>query len=468
LNVDEVEYEAIDETQAIEFDQEYQAGNDSLEVDAESGQIIEDAAISAESEVEPTELEFADEPAIDDFNIETVDGSWAEPAIEESPVPEQSEVDDVESQLLGEPEVFDIDSEYESGAEDFEVEEVVDAEPDFAEQAIPVPSAETLEIDPDSSQHDSSDNEFDEEILEIFLEEANDNLEDIDEAVHKWGENRSNFQYVDDLQRILHTLKGGARMAGVTVLGNLSHNFETYLMGAEGKEIDDDFFSRVLEFQDSLVTELDSIKMGKRSNEAVTEDSQEEVEAEDLEENEEQFIDASSENIIPVDVPGKTQHQVSTSSFKPPVRSINDDDAPMLLDMSAKKGPQEVIKVSASLLEDLVNLAGETSISRGRAEEQISELVFSLDDMQITVDRLQEQVRRLDMETEQQILYRQEQVESEGLEGFDPLEMDRYSQLQQLSRSLLESSSDLIDIKSTLAEKSLDMETLLIQQSRIN
>ena len=138
------------------------------------------------------------------------------------------------------------------------------------------------------------------------------------------------------------------------------------------------------------------------------------------------------------------------------------------LPVDAKRGPQEMVKVSAQLLEDLVNLAGETSISRGRAEEQISELVFSLDEMQITVDRLQQQVRRLDMETEQQILYRQEQVESEGMEGFDPLEMDRYSQLQTLSRSLLESSSDLSDIKGTLADKARDMETLLVQQSRIN
>src|SRR5690606_5864741 len=133
-----------------------------------------------------------------------------------------------------------------------------------------------------------------------------------------------------------------------------------------------------------------------------------------------------------------------------------------------RRGPQEVIKMSAQLLEQLVNLAGETSIARARSEEQVNEFVFSLDEMQITVDRLQEQVRRLDLETEAQMLFRQEQVESEGLEGFDPLEFDRYSLLQQLSRSLLESASDLIDIKNTLADKSRDMETLLVQQSRIN
>ena len=74
----------------------------------------------------------------------------------------------------------------------------------------------------------------------------------------------------------------------------------------------------------------------------------------------------------------------------------------------------------------------------------------------------------MDIETEAQIIFRQEQVESEGADGFDPLEFDRYSQLQQLSRSLLESASDLVDLRATLLEKSRDMETLLVQQSRVN
>ena len=135
--------------------------------------------------------------------------------------------------------------------------------------------------------------------------------------------------------------------------------------------------------------------------------------------------------------------------------------------LAAKRsGPQEVVKVSAELLEELVNLAGETSISRGRMEEQISELGFSIDEMDATIKRLQEQLRRLDIETEAQVLFRQEQMAEQ--DDFDPLEMDRYSQLQQLSRSLTESASDLMDLKLTLVDKARDAETLLLQQSRIN
>ena len=85
-------------------------------------------------------------------------------------------------------------------------------------------------------------------------------------------------------------------------------------------------------------------------------------------------------------------------------------------------------------MEELVNLAGETSISRSRLEEQVSEFSSSLDEIDSTLQRLQEQLRRLDKETEAQVLFRREQMAED--EDFDPLEMDRYSNLQQLSRHL--------------------------------
>ena len=92
--------------------------------------------------------------------------------------------------------------------------------------------------------------------------------------------------------------------------------------------------------------------------------------------------------------------------------------------------------------------------------------------MTATIERLKEQLRRMDIETEAQVLFR---VEREGTgtgtdygDDFDPLEMDRYSSIQQLSRALTESASDLMDLKDELAEKSRDAETLLLQQSRIN
>lgn len=395
-------------------------------------------------------------------------------------------------------------------------------------------SRDESKLTPDSStehhlEKATDDNDdVDSEILEIFLEEADDLLESLDETIDGWSSERGKREHLDDMLRILHTLKGGARLTGLISLGNLSHDFETSLAHLEGVggDISDEALALCQQYQDQLIGAVAAIKSGasfdeiEQASDAVTFDVDAKgtalidheapaktplVAADALLEDKQiatpepyqqpteesiQLSDSAIET-VPVDETvidasdvddfdrmfSRAENvfdEVSDSVFVEPVkamlpRTVAPETTPSpVVDPAVKKAPQEMVKVSAQLLEELVNLAGETSISRGRAEEQISELVFSLDDMQITVDRLQEQVRRLDMETEQQILYRQEQVESEGLEGFDPLEMDRYSQLQQLSRSLLESSSDLVDIKSTLAEKSRDMETLLIQQSRIN
>ena len=98
----------------------------------------------------------------------------------------------------------------------------------------------------------------------------------------------------------------------------------------------------------------------------------------------------------------------------------------------------------------------------------MSDFTNALDEMETTIERLREQLRRLEMETETQILYRHERTEGPDYENFDPLEMDRYSALQQLSRSLSESASDMLDLKDTLLFKARESETLLLQQARIN
>jgi chemosensory pili system protein ChpA (sensor histidine kinase/response regulator) len=136
-------------------------------------------------------------------------------------------------------------------------------------------------------------------------------------------------------------------------------------------------------------------------------------------------------------------------------------------DAKAAQAQQEMIKVSADLLESLVNLAGETSINRSRVEQQLNDISYTANDMDGTINRLQDLLRRLETETDAQIQSRISEIQ-ERSDDFDPLEMDRYSTLQQLTSSLTESASDLIDIRNTLTNKLRDTETLLIQQSRIN
>jgi chemosensory pili system protein ChpA (sensor histidine kinase/response regulator) len=125
--------------------------------------------------------------------------------------------------------------------------------------------------------------------------------------------------------------------------------------------------------------------------------------------------------------------------------------------------------VRSELLDSLVNYAGEVSIYRSRLEQQISTFRFNLIEFEQTVSRLREQLRKLEIETEAQIIARYQREHHEpGQIVFDPLELDRFSQLQQLSRALGESVSDLVSIQGLLDDLTRQSETLLLQQSRVS
>jgi chemosensory pili system protein ChpA (sensor histidine kinase/response regulator) len=127
----------------------------------------------------------------------------------------------------------------------------------------------------------------------------------------------------------------------------------------------------------------------------------------------------------------------------------------------------EQVRVHSELLDNLVNYAGEINIYRSRLDQQIGAYRFNLAELDQTIMRLRDQLRQLEIETETQILYRHEQEGLDRNPTFDPLEMDRYSNLQQLSRSLMESISDLHSIQDLLYNTTRESETLILQQSRV-
>ena len=116
------------------------------------------------------------------------------------------------------------------------------------------------------------------------------------------------------------------------------------------------------------------------------------------------------------------------------VPATADDDAADARGVPAQ-GP-EMVRVSAELLEQLINLAGEASISRGRIEQQIADFGGAIEEMEDTIDRIREQVRRLEIEAESRATVFRARQSAAGDSAFDELEMDRYTLLQDISRTL--------------------------------
>ena len=312
--------------------------------------------------------------------------------------------------------------------------------------------------------HDAEQHAAEAEILDIFVEEADELLEAMESALERWEAVHDNAAPLADMMRILHTLKGGARLAAQARLGDMAHDLEQRLSEAQLQDEpwSDRLFLEVQRGYDAMLKEVDAMRV------LLASDAEQDLNAHA--EPEPQPETTSSASVIVLEtaiVAASAQAPVTNSPAKvlPFIRRAEQ----AALDAASRRAPQEMVKVPAGLLEGLVNLAGETSIFRGRVEQQVSDVGFTLGEMEATIERVRDQLRRLDTETQAQILSRyQAEAERAGYDDFDPLEMDRHSQLQQLSRALFESASDLLDLKETLAARNRDAETLLLQQARVN
>lgn len=335
-------------------------------------------------------------------------------------------------------------------------EDTVKDLPNFEETISSAAQSAPEEIEGLLDQIDADSEDFDGDILEVFIEESDELIETLDEAIHAW-ESDQDVSQVEEMKRALHTMKGGARLSGLPVLGDLVHDYETFLIDLKLDDASEGDVAQVHDFQDRVLSGVNALKayLGQSlpAEASMAESPVESLAGETVEQAQDET------NILPFEAKPKTELDLA--------QGAPSGEATVTTLQPKKSGSQEVVRVNSDLLEELVNLAGETSISRARLEEQVGEFRSSLDEVDATIMRLQEQLRRLDIETEAQILFRQEQMAVHE-ESFDPLEMDRYSQLQQLSRSLIESASDLNDLRTDLSDKLKDAETTLLQQSRVN
>jgi chemosensory pili system protein ChpA (sensor histidine kinase/response regulator) len=346
-----------------------------------------------------------------------------------------------------------------------------------APQPAPVAAAA-----PVAKQEDNTD-EVDADILEIFFEESDELSEAIEAAIGEWTEDRDNRAPMEALLRHLHTLKGGARLAGLKDLGNMAHEFESDLVLIQQrlKKPDEAFFNSLSTRFEQILVALKGIRQRADAGSMAMPVPQPSTPAPAVRAPEPAPapapVAAPVRPAAPVaagPVAGDSAHrQLSHSALAPDAeRAPPPPMSGSFRNLQGNRGPQEMIRVPSELLEKLVNLAGETSITRSRVEMGVHGFAQTVEEMGVTIQRLADQLRRMDSEMETQIISRHgDELNEQGqskYEDFDPLEMDQYSSLNQLSKALAESASDLLDLKSTLIDKARDTETLLLQQSRIN
>ena len=302
----------------------------------------------------------------------------------------------------------------------------------------------------------------DPDILTVFLEEAEE-LTNGNKYLHVFLKDTTNATVVQALQRDLHTIKGGARMVTATGIADLAHEME-----AVYKDILDNRRPATKKVLELLVASHDWLAdavfiLKQNVNPPIPASLIEALQQfsrnpDSLKHIPKESLQSQREAILIAKENQDSQYIAKDISEMPSMLSQTTEE-------EQSTSNNEMIRISGGLIEHMINLSGESAINRARIDMGISSLTNSIEDMGITVQRLADQLRRMEIELEAQIL---SQIDDDLIndEGFDPLEMDQYSSLNQLSKSLTESASDLIDINHTLLEKTRDSESLLLQLSR--
>nr|WP_017942872.1 MULTISPECIES: Hpt domain-containing protein [unclassified Thioalkalivibrio] len=319
---------------------------------------------------------------------------------------------------------------------------------------------------PDTAQEPEL--EIDWEFAEVFIEEARDILEAAFAALNGWreaggrpGPDQNAFQ------REVHTLKGSARMAGFTVVGAVAHALESALSveTETGLEPRDGFF-QLAERALTDVQHLVERGVGVwQTDESASESlpalrawsaGETDVAAPDTESE----ADAAEAGAATDDEGASGAEMVAAQTAEADRRT---HDAPE----TEGRRIQDQVRMDAEVLDSLVNNAGELATFHRRFEQTVGRVEGQVDELERTIARLRDQLRKLEIETEAQILFRVEEESGEEALDFDPLEMDRYSGIQQLSRALAESVSDLEALKQEVGDELQNAGGILLQQRRV-
>lgn len=309
--------------------------------------------------------------------------------------------------------------------------------PVVADTPAVVASAAPLNIA--AAQDDEIDavDALDEDLFPIFQEEAEELLPKLGAALREWVESPDRRSARNEVLRVLHTLKGSARLAGAMRMGEMSHHMESSIeqIGSESLQ------SIQLE---PLLTRFDALQGAFAI-----------------------LCGAPPPEEAPVAhvQPAAPTADVSSVPLARPVPVALQSVPRGVVLAPPRPTAQQSVRVRSHLLDRLVNQAGEVMISRARIDARLTQLRASLGELGGNLERLRHQLRDVELQSESQMQSRLAQTK-DSAQAFDPLEFDRFTRVQELTRMMAESVHDVATVQRNLQRSVEGAEDDLIAQGR--
>ena len=343
------------------------------------------------------------------------------------------------------------------------VRPAADAEPDAADSSAattggkdrtsgslepvsPTRPAGSVRIDapPASTANTDGNGVLDPELFAIFREEAQALIPQLNAVMRQWSARPGNEGARQETLRLLHTLKGGARLAGAMRLGAMAHEMESAIseIGRTGNNVPSG------EMLESLQTRLDDID--RFFTLLLQEGHPSEIST---------HGPPTSTEAIFCDSPPASPGSAAAGLTE------NTAVLPGMTGLPAQHTSQPLVRVRSNILDRMLGRAGEIMTSRARLETEVQQLRQAMEEMDGSLDRLRIQLRDMELQAESQMQSRMAQSADSHVH-FDPLEFDRFTRVQELTRMMAESVSDVASVRRSMALALQSSEDNLVSQTR--
>ncbi len=296
---------------------------------------------------------------------------------------------------------------------------------------IPLPTP-VRPLPPAVVQSDAA--ELDPTLVEIFLEEAHGSLPELGRLLRTWEAAPEDASQGGLVLRSLHTLKGSARMAGAMALGQAAHEMETLLDASlRAQRGGPQLFQRLYAWYDRILMHMEALQAGR----LLVPDDPEVING----------LAAPEAPAAPV-MASVEAPQAESASPALPVPVMAAPAGELVQPSDAAERQRALVRVQARALDTLINESGEVGATRARLESELDSMRAYLGELNDNVARLRGQLREIEIQAESQMASRI--ADAQHRQEFDPLEFDRFTRFQELTRMMAESVNDVATVEQNL------------------
>jgi chemosensory pili system protein ChpA (sensor histidine kinase/response regulator) len=294
------------------------------------------------------------------------------------------------------------------------------------------------------------------DLVDAFQQEADEHLQLIAVALQAFEQHPERKEFLQEVRRSIHTLKGAAGMVGFATVSQLAHRFEDLLDGLYEGAIQVTADTSNLVFATSYL--LEDMVRGS----ATTSDAR--AHLRDLYVEFDRILGASPDEsgsdraaLTPL-APLGEEHVIDLAEMSP--SSGGESSAARDTALGAQASGRYV-RVPIDRLDELVRLVSELVVSRSSFEQDFRALSRESEEFGLSIDRLRRVTNRIESEYEVSALagsgasvarssYRGPERRA-TTHGFDTLEFDRYTEFHLVSRELAETTGDIGAVSSEIA-----------------